>query len=188
MDQLTNEQRLQYIVDMISRAKQNVARGGSFQILLWGYVIAVANFGHYALEKAGFNAPYAVWLIVLPALVVSIWHNYRMKKESLVTGYLDKVYGLVWLAALIAMVTTLAFMWKLNFNHNPIILLYAGIATFVTGILLRFRPVIAGAAMLWVGAVAGFMLPVAEQYLVGGIAIVLGYIVPGTLLKKAERG
>lgn len=188
MDKLASEERLRYITEMIHQAKQNVAKGGSFQILLWGYVIALANFGHYTLERSGFYAPYVVWLIIIPAIIVSIIYGIRQERKSGVVGYLDRAYSLVWLAAFVAIMTTLVFMGSINFNHNPIILLYASIATFVTGILLKFRPVILGAVVLWIGAVVAFTMPVTDQYLVGGIAIVFGYIVPGTLLRRAERG
>ena len=188
MENISNEERLRYITEMIRNAKQNVARGGSFQILLWGYVIAFANFGHFALQKINFYAPYVVWLIVIPALVVSVVYSIRQSKKAQVVGYLDRMYGLIWLAAFIAILTVLVFMVELNFHHNPVILLFASIATFVTGMLLKFRPVIVGAIVLWVGAVVSFMVPVVDQYLIGGIAIIFGYIVPGTLLRKAERG
>jgi hypothetical protein len=186
-EELTTEQRLEIITNMIGQAKRNFAKGGSFQILLWGWVIAAANLGHYALEKIGYEYPYAVWLIVIPAVVVSIVQSVNMRKNSPVKSHVDKVYGQIWLAAFIVFIIVLSFMNQLNFHHNPVILAIAGMGMYITGNLLRFRPVIFGAVVLWVGAVLAFNLPVAEQYLVGGISILIGYLVPGYLLQKEEN-
>ena len=49
-DELTHQESLDLIAEMIKQAKRNVAKGGSNQILLWGWTIAFANFGHYALH------------------------------------------------------------------------------------------------------------------------------------------
>ena len=44
---ISPEESLQIITGMIGKAKSNFARGGSFYFLLWGSVIALADFGHF---------------------------------------------------------------------------------------------------------------------------------------------
>ena len=57
---------------------------------------------------------------------------------------------------------------------------------YITGTLLRFKPVIVGGVLLWVAVIVAFNVTVIDQYLVAGVAIALGYLVPGYMLKKAE--
>lgn len=185
--ELTTQESLSIITDMIGQAKHNVAKGDSFQILFWGWIIAIANLGHYVLAKSGYDHPYVVWLLVVPAIVISVFYGIRMNKKQLVRTHMDKIYAQIWIGAFIVFIITVSFMFQLNFHHNPVILAVAGLGMYITGWLLRFKPVVFGAVCLWIGAIVAFTLPVTDQYLVGSISILVGYIVPGYLLKRAEN-
>ncbi len=184
-NELTHEQSLSLITEMISQAKRNVAKGGSTQILMWGVVIAFANFAHYTLANIGYSAPYIVWLVTIPTAIASAILGYRMGKSG-ATGHLDSIYGQTWIAIGVGIAGSLAMMSRINYFHNVFILLLAGIGMYITGRLLRFRPIVFGSFVLWIAAIVCFNLPMNDQYLVAGIAILLGYIVPGYLLKRAE--
>ncbi len=185
--ELTHEESLALITDMIGQAKRNVARGGSKQILLWGWTVALANFGHYVLAISGFSAPYMIWLITLPVAVISTFMGISMGRNGAV-GHIDRVYGKVWLAAGISIIISLSMMHQINFNHNGVVLLIAGMGMFITGSLLRFNPIQLGSVVLWAAALISFNLPEIQQYPLAGTAIILGYLIPGYLLKRAERG
>lgn len=186
-DELTHQESLDLIADMIRQAKRNVAKGGSNQILLWGWVISLANFGHYALAMSGYSQPYLVWLITIPAGIASGVIGMRMERSGSV-GHIDRMYWKVWLAAAISMAITLSAMHKISFNHNGVILAIAGMGMFITGGLLKFKPIMVGSFVLWIAAIISFNLPEIQQYPVAGSAIILGYLIPGYLLKRAERG
>ncbi len=185
--EMTPNESLEIISRAISQAKRNAARGGSFQILWWGWVIALANLGHYILYMISYQYPYVVWIVTIPAVIVSALYGYNTSKKSKVVSHMDQVYGHIWTAAFVAIMTLVVFMSKLGYNHNPAILLVAGVGMYTTGILLKFKPVIIGAIVLWLGAVIAFFVGVHEQYLVAGITIMIGYLIPGYLLKKAEH-
>ena len=184
--ELTNEESLEIITGMIGEAKRSIAKGGSFQFLLWGFTMAVANFGHYALEKMDYHMPYIVWLVTLPVIGISIAHGIRSKRKSGASGHLDRIYGRIWLILGISMFCTIAFMYKLNFNHGAVILLLAGCGTYISGSLLRFRPLVYGGWFLLVAACFAFTQSRIDQTLISGVAIIFGYVVPGILLKKQE--
>lgn len=187
-NELSNEERLKFISEMIVQAKKNFAGGGSFHFLLWGWVISLANFGHYILEVFElYEIPYIVWLITIPAAVVSTWYGVSKSKSSHVTSHLDKVYSSIWISISVLVVICLIFMARINFNHNPFILLFTGLGTFMSGILMRYKPIMYGGVILWVGAVMGLLSPVRDQQLIAGIVVILGHLVPGYLLKKKER-
>ncbi|WOK04400.1 hypothetical protein RT717_15070 [Imperialibacter roseus] len=186
-EELTHQESLDLITEMIKQAKRNVAKGGSKQILLWGWTIALANFGHYFLAMAGIPSPYIIWLITIPAAVTSAVIGTKMRQRG-ATGHIDSVYAKVWIAAGVSIVICLSMMHKINFNHNAVILLIAGMGMFITGSLLRFTPILLGSFVLWLAALISFNLPEIQQYIVAGSAIILGYLIPGYLLKRAERG
>ena len=186
--ELSNEERLKFISDMIVQAKKNFAGGGSFHFLLWGWVISLANLGHYVLDVFElYEMPYIVWLVTIPAAVLSTWYGIAKSKKAQVTSHLDKVYSSLWISISVMVVICLLFMVKINFNHNPFILLFTGLGTFISGILMRYRPIMFGGVILWTGAVMGLFSPVTDQQLIAGIVVILGHLVPGYLLKKAEK-
>ncbi|MCP4457398.1 MAG: hypothetical protein GY816_05135 [Cytophagales bacterium] len=186
--ELTKEESLDLITNMIGQAKRNIAKGGSFYFLLWGWVVMFANLGHYILDKYDLHdQPYIVWLITFPAGIVSAIYGARQGKNTVVRSHLDRLYGLMWIAIAVAVMTLIFFTGNVETNLNAIILLFAGLGTLNSGLMLRFKPLILGGLALWVSSILAFSLPVTEQYLVGAIGIFAGYLIPGFLLKKVEN-
>lgn len=181
---LSSKESLALITEMIGKAKKEAGGDGGFQLLLWGWVVAGCNFGHYALDKAGFDTPYLVWLAIVPAVLVSFWKSYQRRNQARVKTHLDEVLGQLWLVVFVGMVIVLSFMRVLDFNQNPIILILAGIGILTTGAMVKEPSLKMGGVVLFLGAIVGLLLPVSEQYLVAGIAMVAGYLVPGYLIKK----
>lgn len=186
--ELTKQESLNLITEMINQAKSNYSKGGSFYFLLWGWTVMLANFSHYYLEKfTDYQHPYYVWALTLPAALISVIYSVREGKKALVTTHLERMYSQVWMAVGVGLVVSLIFMSRLDFNHNPVILLFAGMGTFISGQMLRFRPLVFGGIALWVSAIIGFSIPVEEQYLVAGLGILAGYLIPGYMLKSKEK-
>ncbi|MEP0710692.1 hypothetical protein [Algoriphagus sp.] len=185
--ELTSKESLAIITDMIAKAKKEAAGDGSFHLLLWGWVIAVCNLGYYFLEKANVEHPYYIWVLILPATFFSFYWSYKKRSNSKIRTHLDQTLNQLWIAVFVAIIVILAFMPTLSFNHNPVILILAAIGMFVTGSLIRVVIVKMGALVLGIATIIAFTVPVTDQYLVAGIAMVLGYLVPGYYLKNTYR-
>jgi len=185
--EISQEESLKIISDMIGHAKSNLGRGGSFYFLMWGFVVAIANLSFYYLEGViNYPNPSIVWLIIIPAVAASIIYSLRQQKKAKVRRYLDETYGRMWIGVFVCIIITLIFMSKMGMSHNAVILLLSGLGTYVTGQMLKFTPLILGGVALWIGAVIAFTVSPTDQCLVAGIAIIIGYIVPGFLLRKEE--
>ncbi|SNS60344.1 hypothetical protein SAMN05421640_0831 [Ekhidna lutea] len=185
--ELSKDESLALITDMISQAKRNVAKGGSFYFLLWGWVVMFANLGHYLIAKFDWlDYPYIVWTLTIPAVIASIVYGAKKSKEK-VKSHLDRLYSQIWLAVFIGVIIILFFMGNVNYNVNAIILTFAGIGTFISGRALRFQPLVAGGIALWISSIVAFNLHPIDQYLVGAVGILAGYLIPGYLLRKAEK-
>ncbi len=184
---LSPEESLELITKMITKAKSNFAGGGSFYFLLWGSVVTIANLGHYAfLQFTDYPHPYIVWLLILPAAIWSTWYGFKKHGKMKGNGTIDHIYGQLWWAIFLCIVVTLFFMETIDYQSTPLILMFAALGTYVTGQILRFRPLILGGIVLFAGAIIAFLLPRPEQHLLSGLAMILGYLVPGFILKKRE--
>lgn len=186
--QLSHEESLEIITRMINGAKKNLARGGSFYFLLWGTVVALANFViYYLLRFTQVANWYYVWLIAVPAVVVTIWYGRKTAYSATVRGPIDRLYGQIWIGVFVAMMITLVFMSYINYMINPLMLVYSGVGTFITAMLSRYRPLLIGSIVLWAGSIVCFLVDLPQQYLVAGVSIIAGYIIPGLMLRAEER-
>ena len=156
-ENLTKDESLALITDMIGQAKRNLAKGGSFYFLLWGWVVMLANLGHYLIERFNwYEHPYIVWLLTIPAMIATIIYSARRDRRATVISHYDRVYSHLWMAVFIAIMILLTFMQKLEFNQNAVILLFSGLGTYLSGFLLKFRPLIIGGVALGVSSVIAF--------------------------------
>lgn len=187
-EELSPTESLKIINEMIAKAKNNFEKSGSFYFLLWGWVVMAANLGHYFLERfTTYEYPFVVWLIALPAIALTISHSMRQRNNAGSQTHLSGLYGQVWMAVGVCLILSLVFMSKINFNHTAIIMMLAGLGTYLSGRMLKFRPLLFGALALWLSSLICFNLPMVDQYLVAAIGILAGYLIPGYLLKSAER-
>jgi hypothetical protein len=186
--ELSKEESLKLITDMIGQAKRNYSKSGSFYFLLWGWVVMIANLGHYILSTYQLTEhPYIVWLLTFPAAIISAVRGYNEDRRSIVKSHLDSLYGLIWLTMFICIIIMVVFVKDLHLILNPLILTLAGAGTFISGSMLRFRPLILGGVALWIASIVAFNTAINEQYLVAAVGIMAGYLIPGYLLKKAEN-
>ena len=105
-----------------------------------------------------------------------------------VSSHIDQVYGQVWIGIAVVIVITLLMMYDLSYYHNPIILAAAGAGMYITGRLLRYRPILLGSVVLWVAAIVEWQVALEWHYLISALAVFVGYLIPGYLLKISERG
>ena len=183
MENLTAEQSIELITRMIRTAESNVKRN-SFFFLLWGWVVVAANLGMYILQKVDYPYPFIVWSITIPAWVFSMYKGYKMGRSKQVTTHFDRVTASLWITFGICIFTIVAFGFKINYQLGPLVLLVAAIPTLVSGVLLKFKPLILGGVLFWLFGILNFLLPYEWQPLIGALAITCGYLIPGYLLKN----
>jgi hypothetical protein len=179
---LTAEQSLDIITKMIHEAKDKVQRN-SFYFLFWGWLIALANLGVFVLTKLEFEYPFVVWTITIPAWIFSFVRGMRQGKAEGKSSHFNKISAALWLSFGVVVFTLVAFGYKINYELNPIILLISAIPTFASGVILRFKPLILGGILFWLFSIASFLIARDLQPLLGSIAIVFCYLIPGYILK-----
>lgn len=185
IEKLTANESLSIITAMIQDAKGKVQRN-SFFFLLWGWVAAIANIGFYFLIKADVERPYYIWAITIPAWIVTIWKMRQLRNRSRTKSHFDTITMSLWLSFGVIVVTVVFFGQKINYQLGPVILLLTSIPTFLSGIIVRFKPLVMGAVAFWLCGIISFLVPYETQPLVGGIAIIFGYLVPGYMLNSSK--
>ena len=183
---LDHEARLQLITNMINQAKGNI-QYSAFYFLLWGWVVLLGNTTHYCLANfTEVQAPFAAWLITIPAGFASAIYGYRKRKRKTHRSHYDTILGMIWLAFIIAFIV-LQFSAPKVYDHiSPMILLLAGVATFLTGVTIRYKPIVLGAIVFWACAMASFYSTENTQLILSSVAVIGGYLIPGYMLRNRK--
>jgi hypothetical protein len=182
-ENMTAQQSLDIITAMIMQAKGNVQRN-NFYFLLWGWVVAIANIGMYTLERIGYEHPYIVWAITIPAWIYTLYKVFKTGKVQTTVTHFDRISGWLWISFGITIFCVVIFGGKINYQINPVILVMSAIPTVVSGIILKFRPLIVGGVSFWIFGIVAFLVSADIQPLIGASAIISGYLIPGYLLKR----
>jgi hypothetical protein len=177
------------IQDMIAKAKNNIG-DNSTQLLLWGWVTFAAFISQFLLKNvADCRQHYLVWMVIVPAAIVSTYIGKKQKRAYKATGYIQDAMGYLWMGMGISFFVLCVIFSKLGWGSNiyPFFILMYGLGTFVSGKLLQFTPLVAGGIAAWLLAVAASFVAYDYQMLLGAAAIMASYIIPAHILHKTSK-
>jgi hypothetical protein len=181
---MTGQESLKIITDMINKTKVNI-RQSSFHLLLWGWLIFFCSLSEYLLFKfTDYATPWYVWFFVIPGVFVSVIYGFvKGRKESVYT-YATNLYVWTWIAFMVAAIVMFTVIWGSWELFAPLILTLAAVPIFISGVVIKFRPLLIGAFTFWIFAlVARFSGPEIAPFAVP-VAMLTGYLIPGYILRK----
>jgi hypothetical protein len=194
---LTPEESLQIIQISISNSRKNI-REGSFYYLIWGWALILASLANYflirrliRLEKYDdimFSSLLAWGVFILAALILQYIFKSRSNRQERVVTHLDRYIMIIWIAAGLLMGLMVFLSLKLDAYPTPFILGVTAMATAVSGLMVRFRPLVIGAVIFLAAAVISSYLRGTDQLLVFATAMVFGYLVPGYIIRTSRDG
>jgi hypothetical protein len=203
--QLTEQESLQLIQQMISRAKNDFVDTGIGPIL-WGAVISFCSVIQFLIIQFGWKLPFDIWMLALAAVIPQIFISVRERRERKAKGWDDDIMGYVWLCFGIGVfivnvlnnVTADAFNPLLrdyreitgkenipNFwSYGTSYLLFVyGYPTIVTGAARKLKLMTAGGIVCWVSALVSAFTITKFDFLLMAVSTSLAWLIPGILLR-----
>jgi hypothetical protein len=181
---MTGEESLKIITEMINRTKVNI-RQGSFHLLFWGWLITVCSLSEWVITNLTHYAhPYYVWILVIPGAFVSMIYGAVTGRKAKVHTYADMLYMWTWIGFLFAAIVLFIVQSDRMENITPYILLLAGFPTFLSGFIVKFKPLIAGGICFWVIAILVHFAGPSLALLGTPVAMLTGYLIPGYMLRN----
>jgi len=185
--ELSNEKSLEIIHQMISRAKTNITDNG-IGWLLWGSLIFLASLATYFLVLFEYHNLFIAWNIFgLISVFLLLYQFTRRKSAKPVRTYVDDVLRWVdigFTISLFVIIISMNVLKNVNSGFGYLLMLYAFLM-LIQGGTLKFRPLLIGAAVNWVGAIAVFInSDFKYDMLISAAAVFIGYIIPGLLLRS----
>lgn len=180
---MTGEESLKIITEMINKTKVNIQQG-SFHLLFWGWLLIICSLSAWLLAKyTGYSHPYAVWFLVIPGSFVSMIYGFVNGRKAKVRTYSESLYMWTWIGFLFTAMVLFIVQAKNMQSVTPYILLLAGFPTFLSGFIIKFKPLILGGVCFWIIALlVSFAGPSLAQ-LGTPVAMLIGYLIPGYMLK-----
>ena len=179
------EDSLKFIEQAILETKTNWQSHSPFY-LIWGWGISASCLTQYILIKIGY-APYSFYhwpFVILFCIIASI---YMEKKASAApTTYQYDFINKLWMVLGISFGLMGFVVGKQGISPSIISLLIAGIGTLTSGLIMKYKPLIFGGIVLFIGCLSSTFVNAVDSLLINAIALIFGYIIPAYLLKNAE--
>jgi|SRR5258706_3466464 len=176
---------LQLITAMINKAKNRFTETGTLY-LLWGWVIFVCCISQFImLYFFKNNGAYYIWYTTWLVLIYQVYYIIKKKRKQKVKTYADEIIGFVWLTFIISIVIIINILLRNDVlvAINPTVLVLYGIPTFLSGIILKFKPLVIGGVICWLLAIAATFTTYEYQLLLLSVAVIFAWVIPGYLLR-----
>jgi hypothetical protein len=191
----TAEESLQLISKTIAGLK-STHKKNNYYFLLWGWIVTLACISHFIVlrilltNKLYDRIALYSWLtwgiFVMVGLVIQYIHIYKLRSQTTVKSHLEKFMTILWQTSGAAMIITAFISYNLHTYPGPLVFIIAGMSTLVTGLQIKFRPLIFGGIILFAGAIVSSYVMNEYQLLINAGAIAAGYLIPGYMLKISK--
>ena len=180
---MSNQESLRIIQSMIESTKQDLHDNGSW-FLLWGWLVFLACAIHFILLQVNYDQPQIAWMLMPLGGLISFIKGMREEKSQKVKTYVDAFMKHVLVAFIVSLFIVLGFMPQLGLNTYPLIMMVYGFWLYISGGVINFRPLQIGGIINWVLAITAFFVGFEIQLALLAAAVLLGYIIPGYILKS----
>jgi hypothetical protein len=189
---LSGAESLALIQSMINKAKHQFSDNGRLY-LLWGWVVFLCSTTQFILiNYVKYEKHYLVWMVTWLAFIYQAIYMYKHKRKTNVKTYTDDILGFVWITFVVLM-----FLFGYLFGQimgdeyykfiNPGFLALYGMPTFLSGKILRFRPLLIGGLTCWALSIVSTFVPYSYQLLVLSLGVAIAWIIPGYILQARYK-
>lgn len=183
---MTEKESIELITSMINKAKNRVSETGTLY-LLWGWLIFICcTIQFVGLYFFHFENIFYVWFLTWLLLIYQIFFLSKERKKRKVKSYTGEINGFVWLVFFICLMLVIfigSYLKKYEMINPQLLVLY-GMPTFLSGIILKFKPLIIGGVCCWALSIISVFIPGEFQLLLVAAAVIAAWIVPGYILKQ----
>jgi hypothetical protein len=183
------QESLRLIQSMINKTKQDIS-DSSIHFLVWGWITFLACTGQFVLKHIfEYEKHYIVWTVVIIGILFSIYQGRKEDKTIKAKTYVDESMKHLWGGMAISFFVLGMILTKLGWGTAifPFYIMLYGLGTFVSGNIIRFKPLIIGGLIAWGLAIGSTFASYDYQMLFGAAAILISYIIPAHLLRHRSR-
>ena len=185
-ENLNPKESLDIISDAIQKTKQSI-KEQSFYYLLWGWFASIAAIMNYLiLNFTTFKYDFLPWAILMPlGGIISMIYSIKYRTHKSYETYLDEFLKYFWIVLGVSFILAVFISLIIKVNPTIFVLLLAGIGTLVSGLIMKFKPLIWGGTLFFVFSLTSIFVDDSLKLLIFAIAIITGYLIPAYILKRS---
>ena len=188
--EFTPEASLKVIYEMIESTKSSMGRN-YFYYLFWGYLVAATSILEYILiTLTDYTRHYLVWpIFMLAGIVITLIFYLRESRSKTSRSFIGTTMVYLWLGWFISFSILILFVnLKEYFGMIlPMIMTMYGLAIFVAGGMVNFKPLLFGAVVAWITSVIAFFVPYPIQLILLAAMVTVSHIIPGHILRNKSK-
>jgi hypothetical protein len=188
---LTPEESLLLITKVIEETKLRFKENGHI-LILWGTLIFTVMVSQYILVLLGwyklFDIAWTCILFPLGAIYTYLYARKKYKKNSVPRTIIGNIIGTMgWVVGINLPILGFLFRNQLGEAAAPVFLILWALFLILTGISIKFKPILIGGILLNLMGFATFYINGQYHGLILATGAVIGMIIPGILLNRANR-
>ncbi len=190
-ERITPEESLLLITKTIEETKQRFKENGHI-IILWGSLTFIVFLSQYVLVFLGlykiFDIMWTCILFPLGGIYTLIYVRRKVEKNNIPTTIIGRIIGTMgWVFGFNLMILGFIFGHQLDKAAAPIFLILFALFIIMTGISLKFKPLTIGGILLNLIGFGNFLINTEYYGLSLMLGALVGLIIPGILLNRANR-
>lgn len=182
---LSEKESMMLIASMINKAKNEVSENG-FLYIIWGWVILICCVVQFLSDQV-FHYPqaYYIWFSTYVVMIFQIIYLVRKKKTGIAKTYTEEINGFVWIGFAVGAMLMVFICSRFEMPQLilPLLLVFYGMPTFLSGAILKFVPLMIGGVCCWILAVISTFTAFEYQIVLIAAAVILAWLIPGYLLQ-----
>jgi len=178
------------LIDQTIKSVRKKIGDNGFIFLLWGFLIMIGNLASYTfigLQIQQFIG--YVWMTIgIGGGVFSFVYYAKQKSKKGPSTQIEKYFTYVWSGVGLGAVVLYTYMIIAGefMLITPFVLTLAGIATFISGRILKVPALVWGGISFWIGTGLALYFQSELQFLIGAACMITGYLIPGFVLKAKK--
>lgn len=181
-DQLTSEESLQLINEMIKKAKKSYVSKGIASIV-WGILIMICSLLTWAQLQFKFILGFDVWLLALVAVAPQVFFSIKERRQKNFVAHDEVIMRYLWSAFGICIFILVFYTNRYSdINTTSLYMMLYGIPTFITGGIFKFKPMIFGGLICWILSVISLFTSLTVNMLFIASCGLFAWLIPGIIL------
>lgn len=186
---ISGQESLDIINQMIGEAKRSYITTGLASIV-WGTLIVICSLTTWVQIHFQFRIGFDIWLLLLVALVIQMIVSFKQGNQKAFRTRLEGTINAVWTTFGVCIMLISIYQNVVPKVPNTIFLylvLY-GMPTFITGMAVKFKPMIFGGLVCWALSIVSLFTSFEVNVLLMAISGLAAWFIPGVILWNAYKG
>ena len=187
---LTEKESLDLISQMIRNTRSRLEDNSGIPFLIWGYTTVIVAVIVWSLVTTSGNYLWHWLWFAIPVFGGALWLSHNKKQlnnRSRVITFVDRAISHVWMVFGIAsfMISIISFLTYIPILF--IVLLTMGMATAITGLIIRFKPIIFSGFIGILFSPLCVIVRDTSSILIFAAIFVLMMVIPGHMLNYTAK-